>query len=119
MWAFDWNHELMFIGLGGMPHLRGQLAQWKLARVARISNAAELQAAADAEGNMVPGSRGDAPARTESVSLGLKDKRSGLESLALKRSLIEARCGLRWTRSAGPLADCMAEGFGEAWNASW
>ena len=68
---------------------------------------------------MVPDSRGDEPARTESLSLGLKDKRSGLESLALKRSLIEARCGLRWTRSTGPLADCMAEGSEEADNASW
>ena len=68
---------------------------------------------------MVPDSRGYEPARSESLCLGLKDKRSGLESLAFKRSLVEARCGLRWTSSAAPLADCTAEGFGEAWNTSW
>ena len=36
---------------------------------------------------MVPDSGGDEPARTESLSLGLKDKRSGLESLALQAVL--------------------------------
>ena len=101
----------------------------KLARVARSSNSAELQAAADAEGQLnyirlslkelvretiplqrwqeaaaqVPGalvldSRGvyDALGRSESACLGLKDKRSGLEALSLKRSLVETRCGLAW-----------------------
>ena len=90
----------------------------KLARVARSSNSAELQAAADAEGELsyilfslrelvgetiplqrwqeaaaqtpsavVLDSRGvyDALARSESACLGLKDKRSGLEALSLKR----------------------------------
>ena len=90
-----------------------------LARVARSSNSAELQAAADAEGELsyirlslvgetiplqrwqeaaaqipsalVLDSRGvyDALARSESACLGLKDKRSGLEALSLKRPLVE------------------------------
>ena len=91
----------------------------KLARVARSSNSAELQAAADAEGELhyirlslrelveetIPLQRWqdaaaqipsvlvldsrkvyDALARSESDCLGLKDKRSGLEALSLKRS---------------------------------
>ena len=119
----------------------------KLARVARSSNSAELQAAADAEGELsyirlslrelvgetiplqrwqeaaaqipsvlVLDSRGvyDALARSESACLGLKDKRSGLEALSLKRSLVETRCGLRWTHSAAQLADCMTKGSEEA-----
>ena len=111
------------------------------------SNSAELQAAADAEGELsyirlslrelvgetiplqrwqeaaaqipsalVLDSRGvcDALARSESACLGLKDKRSGLEALSLKRSLVETRCGLRWTHSAAQLADCMTKGSEEA-----
>ena len=119
----------------------------KLTRVARSSNSAELQAAADAErelsyirlslrdllGETIPlqrwedaaaqipaafvlDSRGvyDALARSESACLGLKDKRSGLEALSLKRSLEETQCGLRWTHSAAQLADCMTKGSEEA-----
>ena len=119
----------------------------KLARVARSSNSAELQAAADAEGELsyirlslrelvgepiplqrwqeaaaqipsalVLDSRGvhDALARSESACLGLKDKRSGLEALSLKHSLVETRCGLRWTHSAAQLADCMTKGSEKA-----
>ena len=119
----------------------------KLARVARSSSSAELQAAADAEGELsnirlslrelvgeifplqrcqeaaaqIPGalvldSRGvyDALARSESACLGLKDKRSGLEALSLKRSLVETRCGLRWTHPAAQLADCMTKENEEA-----
>ena len=56
----------------------------------------------------------DALARSESACLGLKDKRSGLEALSLKRSLVETRCGLRWTHSAAQLADCMTNGSEEA-----
>ena len=121
----------------------------KLARVARSSNSAELQASADAEGELsyirlslrelvgetiplqrwqeaaaqipsalVLDSRGvyDALARSESACLGLKDKRSGLEALSLKRSLVEARCGLRWAHSAAQLADCMTKGSEEVQN---
>ena len=141
---------------GGIRHFLEQaespisVISWhsgKLARVARSSNSAELQAAADAEGElsyirlslrellgetiplqrrqeaaaMVPSvlmldSRGvyDALARSESACLGLKDKRSGLEALSLKRSLVETKCGLRWTHSAAQLADCMTKGNEEA-----
>ena len=111
--------------------------------MARSFNSAELQAAADAKGELsyiclslrelvgetvplqrwqeaaaqVPGvlvldSRGvyDALARSESACFGLKDKRSGLEALSLTRSLVETRCGLRWTHSAAQVADCMTTG---------
>ena len=119
----------------------------KLARVARSSNSAELEAAADPEGELsyirlslrellgetiplqrwqeaaalipsvlVLDYRGvyDALARSESACLGLKDKRSGLEALSLKRSLVETQCGLRWTHSAAQLADCMTKRDEEA-----
>ena len=56
----------------------------------------------------------DARARSESACLGLKDKRSGLEALSLKRSLVETRSGLRWTHSAAQLADCMTKEGEEA-----
>ena len=83
------------------------------------SNSAELQAAADAEGELnyirlslrelvgetIPLQRWqEAAAQIPSV---LEDKRSGLEALSLKRSLVETRCGLQWTHSAAQLADCM------------
>ena len=57
------------------------------------------EAAAQIPSALVLDSRGvyDALARSESACLGLKDKRSGLEALSLKRSLVETRCGLRWT----------------------
>ena len=65
---------------------------------------------------MVLDSRGvcDALARSESACLGLKDKRSGLEALSLKRSLVETRCELRWTHSAAQVAECMTKGSEEA-----
>ena len=124
----------------------------KLARVARSSNSAELQAAADAEGELsyirlslrelvgetfplqrwqeaaaqipralVLDSRGvyDALARSESACLGLKDKRSGLEALSLKRSLVETQCGLRWTHSAAQVADCMSSETLRVIETSW
>ena len=40
------------LGTGGKFYQCDQLAQWKLARVARSSNSAELQTAADAEGEL-------------------------------------------------------------------
>ena len=112
----------------------------KLARVARRSKAAELQAGTNAEGELtficlpfweifggaaplkkwkdvagqVPAtlvldSRGayDALERSGSSCLGLKDRRSGLEALALKRSTVKTPCASRWTHSAAQLADCM------------
>ena len=73
-------------------------------------------AAAQIPAALVLDSRGvyDALARSESACLGLKDKRSGLEALSLKRSLVETQCGLRWTQSAAQLADCMTKGSEEA-----
>ena len=118
----------------------------RLARVARSSTAAELQAAADAEGELtyirlpfweifggaaplkkwkdvagqVPAtlvldSRGayDVLERSGSSCLGLEDKRSGLEALALKRSTVKTPCTLRWTHSAAQPADCMTRGSEE------
>ena len=58
----------------------------------------------------------DALARSESSCLRLKDKQSGLKALALKRSLVEARCGSRWAHSAAQLADCMTKGSEDAQN---
>ena len=74
------------------------------------------EAAAQIASVLVLDSRGvyGALARSESACLGLKDKRSGLEALSLKRSLVETRCGLRWTHSAAQLADCMTKGSEEA-----
>ena len=51
---------------------------------------------------------------SQSSCLTLKDKRSGLVALALKRSLVETRSGILWTHSAAHLAMCMTEGSDEA-----
>ena len=77
------------------------------------------EAAAQIPSALVLNSRGvyDALARCESACMGLKDKRSkrsGLEAMSLKRSLVETRCGLRWTHSAAQLADCMTKESEEA-----
>ena len=72
-------------------------------------------AAAQIPAALVLDSRGvyDALARSESACLVLKDKRSGLEALSLKRSLVETQCGIRWTHSAAQLEDCMTKGSEE------
>ena len=103
--AADAEGELSYIRLS-LRELVGEtipLQRWK-------------EAAAQVPGALVLDSRGvyDALARSESACLGLKDKRSGLEALSLKRSLVETRCGLRWTHSAAQLADCMIKGSEEA-----
>ena len=51
----------------------------------------------------------DALARSESSCLGLKDKKSGLEALALKQNLVQLKTGLRWCHSLAQLADCMTK----------
>ena len=73
-------------------------------------------AAAQIPAALVLDSRGvyDALAQSESACLGLKDKRSGLEALSMKRSLVGTQCGLRWTHSAVQLADCMTKDSEEA-----
>ena len=115
----------------------------KLARVARSSNSAELQAAADAEGELsyirrslrelvgetIPLQRWqEAAAQIPSVlvldSRGVYDALARSESACLglkdKKSGLEALVaeallgGLRWTHSAAQLADCMTKGSQEA-----
>ena len=49
----------------------------------------------------------DALARSANSCIGLKDKKSGLEALAIKQSLMNLRTALRWCHSFAQLADCM------------
>ena len=51
----------------------------------------------------------DALSRSASSCLGLKDKKSGLEALAVKQSLINLKTALRWCHSFAQLADCMTK----------
>ena len=51
----------------------------------------------------------DALARSSSSCLGLKDKKSGLEALALKQSLVECGTVIRWCHSAAQLDDVVTE----------
>ena len=48
-------------------------------------------------------------ARSSSSCLGLKDKKSGLEELAIKQSLVNLRASLRWCHSFAQPADCMTK----------
>ena len=66
--------------------------------------------------SMIPGAlildaRGvyDALSRSESTCLGLRDRRSGFEALALKRNMQATGCLLRWTHSDAQLADCLTK----------
>ena len=47
----------------------------------------------------------DALAGSSSSCLGLKDKKSGLEALALKQSLVECGTIIRWCHSSKQLGD--------------
>jgi len=51
----------------------------------------------------------DALARSASTCLGMKDKKSGLEALAVKQSLENLGTALRWCHSFAQLADCMTK----------
>ena len=51
----------------------------------------------------------DALARSSSSCLGLKDKKSGLEALALKQSLVECGTVIRWCHSAAQLGDVVTK----------
>ena len=51
----------------------------------------------------------DALARSSSSCLGLKDKKSGLEALALKQSLVEFGIVIRWCHSAAQLRDVVTK----------
>ena len=56
----------------------------------------------------------DALAKSESSCLGMRDKRSAIEALALKRSMASTESGLRWCHSAAQLADCLTKGAEKA-----
>ncbi|CAK0885629.1 unnamed protein product [Prorocentrum cordatum] len=47
--------------------------------------------------------------RSESSALGMKDKRSALEALALKRGMAATATSLRWCHSGAQLSDCMTK----------
>ena len=51
----------------------------------------------------------DALARSSSSCLGLNDKKSGLEALALKQSLVECGKMIRWCHSAAQLGDVVTK----------
>ena len=51
----------------------------------------------------------DALARSSSSCLGLKDKKSGLEALTIKQSLVNLRASLRWCHSFAQLANSMTK----------
>ena len=109
----------------------------RLRRVARSSSAAETQAAADGDDEavcirlclkevlvgqlaLVVDCRGvfDALARSSSSCLGLKDKKSGLEALALKQSLVEYGTVIRRCHSAAKLGDVVTKDS-DAAHAPW
>ena len=70
---------------------------------------------------MIPGAlimdcRGvfDSLSKSESSCLGMKERRTGIEALAIKRSLISTGTSLRWCHSGTQLADCLTKGSEEA-----
>ena len=102
----------------------------RLRRVAKSSSAAETQAAADGDHEavytrfcskevlfvlldaaLVVDCRAvyEALARSSSPCLGVKDKKSGLEALALKQSLVECGTMIRWCHSAAQLGDVVTK----------
>ena len=56
----------------------------------------------------------DALSKSESSCLGMKEKRTGLEAMAVKRSLSATRTSLRWCHSDAQLADCLTKGSEQA-----
>ena len=70
---------------------------------------------------MIPGAlvmdcRGvfDSLSKSESSCLGMKERRTGIEALAIKRSLLSTGTSLRWCHSGAQLADCLTKGSDEA-----
>ena len=92
--AADGDDEAVFLRLCLKENLFGQpdLQNWQ-------PEARQFPAA------LVVDCRGvyDAFARFSSSCLGLKDKKSGLEALALKQSLVECGTMIRWCHSAAHL----------------
>ena len=60
----------------------------------------------------------DARARSSSSCLGLKDRKSGLEAVALKQSRVECGTMIRWCHSAAQLGDVVTKGS-DAARAPW
>ena len=56
----------------------------------------------------------DALSKSESSCLGMKEKRTGIEAMAIKRSLSATRTSLRWCHSDAQLADCLTKGSEQA-----
>ena len=126
-WVFVANSELLQSRESNMSLISRHSS--RLRRVARSSSAADTQAAADgddeavyirlclldlpnwqSEARQIPAAlvldcRGvhDALAPSSSSCPGLKDKKSGLEALALKQSLIECGTIIRWCHSSAQL----------------
>ena len=98
--AADGDDEAVYIRLCLKEVLFGQLdlRNWQ-------SEARQIPAA------LVVDCRGvyDALARSSSSCLGLKDKKSGLEALALKQSLVECGTVIRWCHSAAQLGDVVTK----------
>jgi hypothetical protein len=51
----------------------------------------------------------DALDKSESSALGMRDKRSAIEALALKKGMSLSKTSLRWCHSGAQLADCMTK----------
>ena len=60
----------------------------------------------------------DALARSESSALGMSDKRSALEALALKKAMMATQTAMRWCHSAAQLADGLTKAKTES-RAAW
>ena len=56
----------------------------------------------------------DALSKSEPCCLGMKEKRTGIEALAIKRSLMATGTSLRWCHSGAQLADCPTKGMEQA-----
>ena len=51
----------------------------------------------------------DALDKSESSALGIRDKRSATEALALKKGMSQTMTSMRWCHSGAQLADCMTK----------
>ena len=94
----------------------------RLRRVARSSSAAETQAAADGDDEAVyirlclkevlfgqVDVRNGNLKRDKFLLLCMKDKKSGLEALALKQCIVECGTRIRWCHSAAQLGDVVTK----------
>ena len=98
--SIESDGEAVYIRLCLKEVLFGQLDVWNWQSEARQIPAA-----------LVVDCRGvcDALARSSSSCLGLKNKKSGLETLAFKQSLVECGTVIRWCHSAAQLGDVVTK----------